>query len=203
MALGRADRGDDALAHSGEHGLFAGAADELFDVGTHGHSGLGDELDTVLSHCRYGRGVDNLGVDRHLHGFEHVAAGEVDGGCHLEVEGDIRLVGRNEGHYHLGDIALSEIVGLELVGLEGQAGLRSGNKGHHDSIGIDAPPAHEHEMDEADPDARQDCLEPERYGEEPEKDDEGDYDDRTPDDDLGHMRVILWVLQILRCLRLP
>ena len=109
MRRGRADRRNDALADTRQHGLLAGAADQLLDVGAHRDAGLCDQLDAVLGHGGHGRRVDHLGVDRHLHGLEHVAARQVDGRRHLEVEHDIGLLGRHEGVHHVRHVAAGQI----------------------------------------------------------------------------------------------
>ena len=90
----RTDRRDDALADTRQHGLLTGTADQLLDIGTHRDARLGDQLDAVLGHGSHGRRVDDLGVHRHLHGLEHVAARQVDGRSHLEIEHDIGFLCR-------------------------------------------------------------------------------------------------------------
>ena len=182
MALGGADGGHDALAHARQDRFLAGAADQLLDIGAYGDARLGDQLDAVLRHGRDGRGVDDLGVNRHLHGLEHVAAGQVDGRGHLEVQGDVGLVGGDERHHDLRHVAAGEVVGFQLVGLERESGFRAGDEGHHDGAGIHAPPAHQHELDEGYVHPGQEGLEPQGHGEEPEDDDESDDRDDDPDD---------------------
>ena len=121
VGLGCSDAGYDTLADAGQDGLLAGSSDQLLDVGAHGHPGLGYHLYAVLCHGCHGRCVDDLGVDGHLHGLEYVTAGQVDGGCHLEVQGYVGLVGGDEGVHHVGDIALCQIMRLESIGVKFQA----------------------------------------------------------------------------------
>ena len=118
------------------------------DVGTHGHAGLGYQLDTVLGHSRYWRSVDNLGIYGHLHGLKHVAARQVNGGSLLEVEGDVGLVGADEGVYNPADVALGQIVGLKFVGVEFKAGLGAGNHSLDNGSRRDLAPAHQNKLDQ-------------------------------------------------------
>ena len=95
VRLGRADGADDAFADAGDDRLFGRAADQLVEVRPHGDAGLHLELNAVLGDgverlaaCRVlRRAVDHLGIDARLHGLEHVAAGQVDGGGQLEDRG--------------------------------------------------------------------------------------------------------------------
>ena len=48
MALGRADRRDDAFADAGDDRLFRRAADELRQIGAHRHASTNLQLDAVL-----------------------------------------------------------------------------------------------------------------------------------------------------------
>ena len=91
MRLRRAYARHNALANTGQHGIFAGAAHQLVDVGAHCHTGLGYELYTILGHSGYRRGIYYLGVYTHLHGLEHIAACEVDCGSHLKRQRYIGL----------------------------------------------------------------------------------------------------------------
>ena len=166
MRCGRADRRHDAFAHAGQHGLLAGAADQLLDVGAHRHAGFGDELNAVLGHSGYGGRVDDLGVHRHLHGLEHVAAREVDGRRHLEVEHDVGFLRRHEGVDHVRDVTAGEVVGLQLVGIEFQARFRALDHRRHDDRGRHLAPAHEDELQQTDVHARDQGREPQSHGNE-------------------------------------
>ena len=181
VAGGAADGGDDAFAHAGEDGLLAGAADELLDVGAHGDTGFGDELDAVLGHGGHGGRVDDLGVDGGLHGLQHVAAGEVDGRGGLEVEVHVGLVGADEGVDHGGHMAAGQVVGLEVVLLDLQAGLGGRNHVVDNHRGRHFAEAHEDELHKVDVHAGDDGLEPDAYGHQIEEDDHRD-DDHSDED---------------------
>ena len=75
----------------------------------HRYWSLGYHLDTVLGHSRHGRSIDYLRIYRHLHGLEHIAASEVDGSRHLEVQVDIGLVRGDQGIDNIGHIALRQV----------------------------------------------------------------------------------------------
>ena len=91
MVLGRTDRRNDTLAYTRKHGILTGTTYKAFDVGTHGNTGNGNELDTILCHSRNVWSIYNLWVNRHLHGLEHVTACKVDGSRHLERQLDVCL----------------------------------------------------------------------------------------------------------------
>ena len=117
---GRANRADDALADAGDDRLFGGPADELPQVGADGDAGLDLQLDAVLRDAverfaaEAARGaVDDLGVDARLHGLEHVAAGQVDGGRQLEIEIELRLAGGNQRADHQRHVAAGQVMGLQ------------------------------------------------------------------------------------------
>ena len=65
--------------------------------------------------------VDDLGVDAGLHGLEHVAAGQVDGGGLLEGQVDVGLVGGDQRVDHVDDVAAGQVVGFQLVGARARA----------------------------------------------------------------------------------
>ena len=52
VSFARSDRADDALADSGDDGLFGRTADELFEVGPDRYAGFDFEFDTVLGDSR-------------------------------------------------------------------------------------------------------------------------------------------------------
>jgi len=148
---------------AGDDGLLAGAADQLLDVGAHRDAGLCDQLDAVLGHGGHGRRVDHLGVDRHLHGLEHVAARQVDGRRHLEIQHDVGLLGRNQRVHHVRDVAAREVVGLQLVGIEAQSGFRALDHRRNDGRGRDLAPTHQHQLQQADTHARHQGREPQSH----------------------------------------
>ena len=164
MRSGRADRRHDTFADTCQHGLLAGAADQLFDIGAHRNAGFGDQLNAVLGDGRYGRGVDDLGVHRHLYGLEYVAARKVDGRRHLEVEHDVGFLGRHQRMYDIGDVAARKIMGLQFVGIETQTGFGALDHRRDDRRGRHLAPAHQDKLQQTDPHARHQCREPQSYG---------------------------------------
>ena len=163
MRSGRADRRDDTFADTGQYGLLAGAADQLFDVGAHRDAGFGDQLDTVLSHSGYGRGVDYLGIHRHLHGLEHVAARQVDGCGHFEIQHDVGLLCRNQCVDYARDITACKIVGFQFVGIERQTGFRALDHRRNDGRRRNLAPAHQDQLQQADAHARHQRREPQSH----------------------------------------
>ena len=147
VRLGRTDGRDDTLAYAGQHGVFAGTTHQLPDVGTHRYAGLGYQLYTVLGHGGNRRGVDYLGVYRHLHSLEHVAAGQVDGRCHLEAQVDVGFRGRYEGVNHAFYVTAGQVVSLEFVaGDVFEAGFVGFDHASHDDLGRNLTDTHQKEL---------------------------------------------------------
>jgi hypothetical protein len=84
VRLCRPDRADHTFADARDDRFLTRAADQPIDVGPHGDASHRDQLNTVLGDGGNPRGFDHLGNHRHLDGFEHVTAGEIDGGRALE-----------------------------------------------------------------------------------------------------------------------
>jgi hypothetical protein len=97
MGFRRSNGGDDPFADPGKDGFFAGPAHESFDIGANRHPGEGFELDAVFGHGRNQWGFNDFGVNAHLHGFQHIPAGKIDGRRTVEVEFDIGFICRNQG----------------------------------------------------------------------------------------------------------
>ena len=123
VRLGRAQGADDALADAGDDRLFGGPADQLLQVRPHRHPGLDLHLDAVLGDAVEGfaagapRGaVDHLGIDAGLHGLQHVAAGQVDGGRQLEIQFELGLAGGDQRPDHQRHVAAGQVVGLQALG---------------------------------------------------------------------------------------
>ena len=135
----------------------------MFDIGTHRHARLGDQLDTVFRHGRHGRGVDDLRVDRHLHRLEHVAARQVDRRSHLEVELNIGLLRRDERMDDIGNVAARQEMRLQLVGIERKPRLRTLDHRRDDHRGRHLAPAHQNQLQQADSDARNQRREPQSH----------------------------------------
>ena len=174
MCFGRTDAGDDAFAHTGQNGVFAGTAHKLVNVGTHGDAGFGDELDAVFGDGCHGWRVDDLGVDARLHSLEHVAAGEVDGGSLFKGEVDVGLRCRHEGMYHALHVATGHVVCLEVVaGDVVQTGLVRLDEGGHDDVGRHIAQAHQGQLQQRNADARHACRHPQKEGHEMEEHGEG------------------------------
>ena len=187
VAFARADGRNDAFAYTSQHRVFACTTHQLADVGTNRHARLGDELDAVLGYGGHGRSVDDLGVDRHLNGFEDVAPRQVDGGGHLEGQVDVCLGGRHEGVYHLFDVSACQIVGFEAVACDvAQACLVGFDEPWHDDVGRHVTDAHQEELHQRDVDARHLGREPEEEGHIMEK--QNQKDDASHDEEGGQVQ---------------
>ena len=125
------------------------------DVGTHRYAGLGYELNTILRHCCHGRRVNNFGIDACLHGLEHVASGQVDGGGFLKAQVDVGLGGGNQGVNHALHMAPRHVVSLQIVARDAaQSGFVRFYEAGHDDAGRHITDAHEEKLNERDVNAR-------------------------------------------------
>ena len=183
VRAGRADRGDDALPDPGEDGLLPCAADQLPDIRAHGHPGFGDELNAVFGDGGHRRRLDHLGLNRHLHGLENITTGQVDGRCRLEVQFDIRLVGRNQGIGYPNDVAAGQVVGLQFFCDEGKTGLGGRDHRRGDHRRVDLPYAHQDEFDQADLHSGEHRLDPDRDDSHQHENDHQCRDQRDDTDD--------------------
>ena len=195
MRIRRTDRRNDAFAHTCQHRLLAGSAHELFDIGPNRYAGLGDELDAVLGHGRHRRRVDDLRIHRHLHRLEHIAAREVDGRGHLEVEHDVGFLSRDECMDHVRNVASRKIMGLQFVGIEVQAGFRALDHRRDDHRRRHLAPAHQYELQQTEPHARHERREPKPHRDEIE--DEPDGEEAHEDDQYDHSDLKVHDIQIL------
>ena len=189
MALSRTDGSDDTFTDAGEDGLFTGTANELLDVGAHGDAGFGDKLDTVLGHGGPRRRVNDLGVDGGLDGLEHVATGEIDGCGSVEVEVHVGLVGTDEGVDNGVDMSAGEVVSLEVVLLDFQAGFSGGNHVVDDAGGRYLTEAHDKELHQRGVHPRDEGLEPDSDRNKVEKQDEC-YKTHSNDNHCLHCHIV-------------
>jgi hypothetical protein len=180
----RTDGGDDALTDAGEDRLLARAADEPVDVRAHGHAGERLQFDPVLGDARDHRGLDDLGVHRHANGFQRVTPGKVDGRGLLEGQGDLRAVGGDQRLHHPLDVPASQVVRLQLVRRDVDAGLDRCDQRQDDLLLRHFAQAH--------PDQREgsharnpggDGRDPKADREELQHDHEADHDDDGEGDD--------------------
>ena len=194
---GRADGADNALADAGDNRLLGGPADQLLQVGPHGHAGLDLQLHAVLRHAveripaQVPRGtVDDLGIDAGLHGFQHVAAGQVDGGCQLEVEFELGLPRGDQRTDHQRHVAARQVVRLKALRGHPVAIADAGLHGHdlaaNDHPGTDFAKGHAHQVQNADPRPRGHRLDPEAevVGEDRQNNQAEQKDQDRNDDDM-------------------
>ena len=121
VTFGGTDGRDDALADSGDDGLFGRTTDELRDVRSNRHASAGSKLDAVTGHGIDGRSaavlaraIDHLGVDRGPHRFEYVSAGEIDRRRTVPRKIDLRLVRGDHRADHAFDVSAREVMRFEL-----------------------------------------------------------------------------------------
>ena len=113
---------------------------------SHGHARDHEHLDAVPGHAADLRRGDDLRVHAHLHRLEHVAAGEVDGGGAVEVQGDAGLVGRDQRVDDVLDVAAGEVVGLESLDRDVEPGLHRRDAGQHDGVRRHLAQPHAHQV---------------------------------------------------------
>src|SRR5690606_33787373 len=141
----------------------------------------GDTIDRDATHLRV-RTVDHLGIDRRSHRLDHALAralrGEVDRAGALPIEGDVRLLCRDERLNAVDYIAAGEVLRLDFVHAQINAGLFRADAGVDDHAVGHLPESHRNEVDDAHVCAREPGAEP--YAEEREDDaDDDETDDRA------------------------
>ena len=149
MALCGTDRRHNAFAHAGDHGIFASATHQLLDAGAHGNAGHGMQLNTVESHGGNLRRFNHLRVHGHLHGLEHVTAGEVDSGGFLEIELDVRLVRGDERLDYAEHVTAAKVVGFEQVRVDREACLAAEDSGFNNHLRRHLTQAHTDKLENA------------------------------------------------------
>ena len=60
MGFRGTDGGNDTLADAGDDRFLTRAADQTVNVGAHGHTGLGTQLNAVLGDSRHNGSLDDL-----------------------------------------------------------------------------------------------------------------------------------------------
>ena len=165
-------RTDDAFADAGDDRFLGRTADELIQVRPHRDAGLHLELNAVLGHgverralAVLRRAIDHARVNAGLHGFEHVAAGQVDGRRPLEVEiDDLGLAGGDHRANHERHVAAGQIVGFERLGRDAFAIVDAGLHGHdlaaRDHGRVHFAERHPEQIEDADAGAGGDRLDP-------------------------------------------
>ena len=128
----------------------AGASDQLFDIRPYRYAGFGDQLDAVFGYGRYRRGVDHFRVDRHLYGFRHVTAGQVDGRRHPEVERNVGFLRRDQSRHDVGHVAARQEVRFQVVGGQMQTRFGSGDHLVDDDRGRHLAEPHQHQLQQTD-----------------------------------------------------
>ena len=193
VALGGADGGDDALADAGDDGLLAGAAHQAVDVGPHGHPRLGPQLDAVLGDGSNDRGLDHLGIDGHLHGLQHIAAGQVNGLGLFKGQLDLGALGRDQRVHHPVHVAAGQVQRLQLVHRNVDAGLAGLDHRRHDAPGVHAAELHAYKVEDADVYAAHQRREPQAQREQREQCDhqENDDDRYRNGNDVAHIHDII------------
>ncbi len=157
MRRGGADGADDPLADTRDDRLLPRAADQAVQVGADRHAGAGLHLNPVQRNAVHGRAplfrvraVNHLRLHARLHRVEHVASGQVNRARAIEVQLDVRLVGRDQRGHHVLDVPAGQVVRLQLLRAEIQARLHRRDAGIHDGARIHAPQTHEDQREEGD-----------------------------------------------------
>ena len=204
VGLRGADGGDDALADAGDDGFLLRAADEAVEIGADGDAGADLHLDAVLGDAVDGaaaggrvRAVDDLRIDRGADGFDHAFAGalggEVDGAGAVPIQRDAGFLRGDERLDGGDDVAAGEVVGLDVIDGDFDAGLFRGDAGVHDHAVGHLAEAHGDEVGEADVGAGQPGAEPdaEEGDDDAEEQQSEDGDDDQDDGRSGWIMALL------------
>ena len=105
------------MADACDDSFLGGTANQLVDVGSHGHASAGFQQNSVACHrikrhltFASIRAIDHFRIDAGSDGFENITTGEVNCLSGLPVEIDVRAIRRDESPDHIGDVTTSEIV---------------------------------------------------------------------------------------------
>ena len=168
MRLGGADGRHDAFTHPGDDGLFGCTTHQTIDVGPHGHTSAGFQLNAVHGHRINGgfanirvRTVDHSGVNRGSNGIENVTSGQVNGGRPIPDQINAGLLGRDHGHDHIANPSPGQEVCFKPVGGDVDARFFGGDSIDHDDAWVDFSEPHHDEVEQARFRARDHRLEPE------------------------------------------
>ncbi|CDA21630.1 unknown [Bacteroides sp. CAG:144] len=149
MRLGRTDRRHDTFSHTSQNGIFAGSAHQLANVGTHRYPGFGNKLNAVFGNRHNRRRIDHFGIDRHLHGLEHITTGQIDSRSHLETEIDIGLRRRHKSMNDTFYTTAGQIMRLQLVASNRfQSSLVSLDHSPHDNLRRHLTDTHQKELNQ-------------------------------------------------------
>ena len=160
VRLARPDRRHNPLAHAGDDCLFGRPANQLIQIGAHGHPGSRPQLNSVFGHpveCRAGPplgvgAVNHLGVHAGLHGGVDIAAGQVDRRGGVPVEINLGPLRDDQRLHDPLDVPPGQRVGFESLGRNRrQARLHRHHLRFHDVLRAQAPQPHEDERAKPDP----------------------------------------------------
>ena len=115
MGTCRTNGGDDPFTHPRQDGFFTGAAYQPVDIGPNRNTGKGFQLDAVLGHGCNQRCLDDLGVDTHLNGLQHIPSGQIDCSSPIEYEIDVGFICRNQRLNDSRYIPPCQIMGFQVV----------------------------------------------------------------------------------------
>src|SRR5262245_37540278 len=188
MIMGGADGFHDAFADASDDCFFGGSADEPLEFRAHGYTGFGPQLNSIatasveeLPALRRIRAIDNLRVHARLDGIEDVATGQVNGGGGLPRQIHASLVGRDDGSGRLGHVAAGQVMRLQVLRGDLDAGLYERDLLPHYHAVIDIAELHTHEIENSDARSGQQALNPE-----PDEAEEDDHHDEADQRDHGH-----------------
>src|SRR5699024_3883910 len=105
----------------------------------------------------------------HLNGFQHVPARQVDGGGPFKFQVDVGPLGGDQGVDHPVHVAACQVMGLQLVDGQIDAGFGGLNQGHNDLGGDYPPQAHTNQGADAYVDVGRHGRDPQRHRDKAEK----------------------------------
>ena len=194
VRLSGTDGGDDTFADTGDDGFLTGAADEALNVRADGHAGLGTQFNAVLCDCGDDGGLDDLGGNTHLHGFEHVAAGKVDGAGLLKRQLNVRALGGDQGVGDTVDVTAGQEVRFQLADGQIQTGLVGLDQRVNQTMGLDAAHAHTNQRTDGDMHAAGQRADPQADGEEAQEHADDDQRQSKNEDDPHEFHTITSLL---------
>ena len=96
MVIRRTNCCNNTFTNTGDDGRLAGAADQSVDIGPHCHARFYLQFNAVFRHSGNDWCFNNAGVDTHLHCFQYVTAGQVNGAGPFKSKVNFRSMRRNQ-----------------------------------------------------------------------------------------------------------
>ena len=128
MAVRGTNSGNNTLTNTGNNCRLSCTAYQTVNIGTNGYSCLNLQLNTIASHSRNHRCLNNLWINTHLHCFQHITTSQIYSGRTLKRQRYLCSVSCNQSIHYLVHITTSQEMRLQLIYLHIKTSLIGLNK---------------------------------------------------------------------------